>query len=295
MWLACAASIALAGWGAAIFADDNELPLPFATQDYPTREVAGDTLPAMWARRKTLARTRFQPSPGPHHGMGLDLYAQVTSPMRRYLDLVVHQQLRAFEGQDEAGKLANPVWHIHAGNPPEADMPVPFAMLLNLVSASNAENRDVLWGFISRYAPGVNAETHPQLDALAGHAIRYFEDFVRPSKRFHAPDDIERQALADLSDALAALPADKATDGAAIQDALLDVGRAFERYQDPAKKSPEGKPAVTGDWFNALYRVLLGQERGPRLGSFIALYGIDETRALIKKALDGELAGDAAA
>lgn len=86
----------LAGWGTAIFADDNELPLPFATQDYPTREVAGDTLPAMWARRKTLARTRFQPSPGPHHGMGLDLYAQATSPMRRYLDLVVHQQLRAF-------------------------------------------------------------------------------------------------------------------------------------------------------------------------------------------------------
>ena len=86
----------LAGWGAAIFADDNEVPLPFATQDYPTREVRGDTLSAMWARRKTLARTRFQPSPGPHHGMGLDLYAQVTSPMRRYLDLVVHQQLRAF-------------------------------------------------------------------------------------------------------------------------------------------------------------------------------------------------------
>ena len=86
----------LAGWGAAIFADDNEIPLPFATQDYPTREVQGDTLPAQWARRKTLARTRFQPSPGPHHGMGLDLYAQATSPMRRYLDLVVHQQLRAF-------------------------------------------------------------------------------------------------------------------------------------------------------------------------------------------------------
>lgn len=86
----------LAGWGAAIFADDNEIPLPFATQDYPTREVRGETLAAHWARRKTLARTRFQPSPGPHHGMGLDLYAQATSPMRRYLDLVVHQQLRAF-------------------------------------------------------------------------------------------------------------------------------------------------------------------------------------------------------
>lgn len=86
----------LAGWGTAIFADDNDIPLPFATQDYPTREVRGDSLAAQWARRKTLARTRFQPSPGPHHGMGLDVYAQATSPMRRYLDLVVHQQLRAF-------------------------------------------------------------------------------------------------------------------------------------------------------------------------------------------------------
>ena len=97
----------LAGWGAAIFADDNEIPLPFATQDYPTREVRGDTLSAQWARRKTLARTRFQPSPGPHHGMGLDLYAQVTSPMRRYLDLVVHQQLRAFlaGGEPMPGKV----------------------------------------------------------------------------------------------------------------------------------------------------------------------------------------------
>lgn len=86
----------LAGWGAAIFADDNDIPLPFATQDYPSREVRGDSLSAQWARRKTLARTRFQPAPAPHHGMGLDLYAQVTSPMRRYLDLVVHQQLRAY-------------------------------------------------------------------------------------------------------------------------------------------------------------------------------------------------------
>ncbi|WP_034385797.1 ribonuclease catalytic domain-containing protein [Deinococcus sp. YIM 77859] len=85
----------LAGWAAAIYADDHGLPLPFATQDAPTRDVQGDTLPAHWARRKTLARTRFQPAPGPHHGMGLDLYAQATSPLRRYLDLVVHQQLRA--------------------------------------------------------------------------------------------------------------------------------------------------------------------------------------------------------
>ncbi|KEF34571.1 ribonuclease II [Deinococcus sp. RL] len=96
----------LAGWAAAIYGDDHELALPFATQDAPTREVRGDTLPAHWARRGTLARTRFQPAPGPHHGMGLDLYAQATSPLRRYLDLVVHQQLRALltGGEPLSGK-----------------------------------------------------------------------------------------------------------------------------------------------------------------------------------------------
>ena len=107
----------LAGWAAAIYADDLEIALPYATQDAPTREVRGDDLPAHWARRKTLARTRFRPSVGPHHGMGLDAYAQATSPMRRYLDLVVHQQLRsALKG--EAGLTGGEI----AGRAAQAEM-----------------------------------------------------------------------------------------------------------------------------------------------------------------------------
>lgn len=184
-------------------------------------------------------------------------------------------------------QLGNPAWHIHAGKVPKVDMPVPFAMLLNLVSASNAENKDVLWAFISRYAPGVTAESHPDLDRLVGYAIRYFDDFVKPKKSFKEPDEVERQALVDLDAKLAALAAD--ADGAAIQDAVLDVARAIERYQDPKKKGPDGGPGVSVAWFSALYQLLLGQEKGPRFGSFVALYGIEETRALIAKALSGEL------
>ncbi|MEJ8473368.1 lysine--tRNA ligase [Roseibium algae] len=184
-------------------------------------------------------------------------------------------------------KLTNPAWHIHSGNVPAIDMPVPFAMLLNLVSASNAENKDVLWAFITRYAPGVTAQTHPQLDGLVGYAIRYFDDFVKPAKSFRAPDDVERTALETLDASLAALPAD--ADGATIQDAALDVARAIERYQDLKKKSPDGGPGVSVVWFQALYQLLLGQERGPRFGSFVALYGITETRALIAKALREDL------
>ena len=184
-------------------------------------------------------------------------------------------------------QLGNPAWHIHSGNVPEIDLPVPFSMLLNLVSASNAENKDVLWAFISRYAPGVTPENHPELDALVGYAIRYFDDFVKPTKSFRAPDEVERAALEQLDAQLATLPAD--ADGAVIQDAALDVARAIERYQDHNKKSPDGGPGVSVAWFQALYQVLLGQERGPRFGSFVALYGIKETRALIEKALKGEL------
>ena len=136
-------------------------------------------------------------------------------------------------------------------------------------------------------APGVTAATHPKLDELVGYAIRYFEDFVKPAKTFHAPDETERAALAALDAKLASLPAD--ADGSAIQDAVLDVARGIERYQDEKKKSPDGGPGVSVAWFSALYKLLLGQERGPRFGSFVALYGIDETRALIAKALSGEL------
>ncbi|SKA34837.1 lysine--tRNA ligase [Consotaella salsifontis] len=193
----------------------------------------------------------------------------------------------AFQRQPTAQRLQNPVWHIHDGNPPEHGIAVPFAMLLNLVSASNAGDKGTLWGFISRYQPGVTAETDPELDRLVGYALRYFEDFVKPNKTFKTPDDVEREALQVLDSKLAALPAD--ADGEAIQHAILDVARPIERYQDLKKKGPDGGPGVSVEWFQALYQVLLGQERGPRFGSFVALYGIAETRKLIAAALEGRL------
>ncbi|PRD41044.1 lysine--tRNA ligase [Phyllobacterium phragmitis] len=195
--------------------------------------------------------------------------------------------LSAYHRQDWKDRLNNPVWHIHYGNPPQEGLPVPFALLLNLVSASNAESPAVLWGFISRHAPGVTPEDNPTLDALVTHAIRYFNDFVKPTKQFRAPDEVERAALEALDVKLGELPAD--ADGNTIQNAILDVARGIERYQDHSKKSPEGGPGVSVSFFQMLYQVLIGQERGPRFGSFVALYGIGETRSLIQKALAGEL------
>ena len=194
------------------------------------------------------------------------------------------QQLSAYRDQDWLKRLENPVWHIHGGEVPNVTLPVPFTLLLKLVSASNAKNRDVLWGFISRYAPGTTPETAPELDALVGHALRYYDDHVAPLKTYRAPDDTEREALAALNTELAALPSN--ADGATIQDAVLDAGRRFERYRDPNKTGPNGQPAVTRAWFAALYELLMGESAGPRFGTFVALYGIGETRALVQEALE---------
>ncbi|GGB51147.1 lysine--tRNA ligase [Roseibium aquae] len=230
----------------------------------------------------------------PTESLSLYMFQKPRTAKKLYFDVIpkavdeYFSHLGAFERQDDKGRLSNPVWHIHSGNPPVSNASgVPFSMLLNLVSASNAENKDVLWAFITRYAPGVTADSNPKLDELVGYAIRYFDDFVKPAKSFKTPDDVERGALEDLDAKLAALPED--ADGAVIQDAVLDVARGIERYQDPDKKGPDGGPGVSVAWFSALYQLLLGQEKGPRFGSFVALYGIGETRALIAKALSGEL------
>ncbi len=230
----------------------------------------------------------------PTESLGLYMYQRPRQAKKLYFDVIpravdeYYQFLAAYQRQDWKERLGNPVWHMHHGNPPAVDMPVPFGLLLNLVSASNAQNKSVLWGFISRHAPGVTPQSHPELDRLTGYAIRYFEDFVRPAKVYRAPDEVERQALAKLSDALGALP--QGADGEAIQNAALNVARKIERYQDHSKQSPEGGPGVSVAFFQMIYQVLIGQERGPRFGSFAALYGVAETRALIDKALAGELA-----
>ncbi len=186
-----------------------------------------------------------------------------------------HQQLRAFPGQTPEQRLANPVWHIHNGAPPESRMVVPFAMLLNLASVAGATGKDGLWGFIRRYAPEASPETHPDLDQAAGFALRYFADFVAPARTFRLPDARERAAMEDLAARLAQW--DGGQDAEALQSMVFAVGR--EHGFDPLRT-----------WFTALYEVLLGQSQGPRFGGFIALYGIEETRALIGSALAGELA-----
>jgi lysyl-tRNA synthetase class 1 len=220
--------------------------------------------------------------------LSLFMYREPKAAKRLYFDVIprhvdeYQQFLEAYGRQDARQRLTNPVWHIHSGNPPEIEMPISFSMLLMLVSSSNAENAETLWGFIGRYRPGVTPQTHPKLDAMVGYAIHYFRDFVLPTKKFREPSEVERAALTDLRDALSQLPAD-ATAGQ-IQDVVYEIGRR-EPFLDHNKKAKDGKPGVSLDWFNMLYQVLLGQEKGPRFGSFVAIYGVDNTVEMIDGAL----------
>jgi lysyl-tRNA synthetase class 1 len=220
--------------------------------------------------------------------LSLFMYREPKAAKRLYFDVIprmvdeYQQFLDAYPRQDLRQQLSNPVWHIHSGQPPKVDAPVTFSMLLTLVSSSNAANADTLWGFIGRYRPGVTPQTHPKLKAQVEYAIQYFRDFVQPTKTFRQPSDVERKALTDLRDALANLPPDSTAE--AIQDVVYEIGRR-EPFLDQKKKAKDGKPGVSLDWFNMLYQVLLGQEKGPRFGSFVAVYGLQNTVEMIDGAL----------
>jgi lysyl-tRNA synthetase class 1 len=212
------------------------------------------------------------------------MFQSPKSAKRLYFDVIPKatdeylQQLDAFNRAQAAGEgpaIDNPAWHVHRADPPATGSPVSFSLMLNLVSAANASSREILWGFLERYIPGATPQSEPLLDRMAGYALNYYEDFVRPSKRFRAPTDQERAALTDLTARLRALPAG-CRDAEAIQSEVYEAGKAggFEPLRA---------------WFTALYEVLLGQSQGPRFGSFVAIFGLDRTLALIDQALAGEL------
>jgi lysyl-tRNA synthetase class 1 len=155
--------------------------------------------------------------------------------------------------------------------------PVSFALLLNLVGVANASTKEQLWAYFAKYLPEATPENEPVLDRLMGHALNYYEDFVKPSKSYRLPDDKEKAALLDLAARLKALPADT-TDGELIQGEVYAVGKAH--VFEPLRA-----------WFGALYEVLLGASQGPRFGSFAAIYGLPQTVQLIEDGANGKLAG----
>ncbi len=231
------------------------------------------------------------------------MYQKPKTAKRMHFDVIpkavdeYHQQLRAYATQDETQRLNNPVFHIHGHNVPASDMVVPFSMLLNLASVSSAETKDAMWGFINKYAPEASPETNPGLDDAAGFAVRYYHDFVKPAKVFRAPTDQERAALADLAAALKDVDAAKAM----IDKKNADMGNGEAPIETLNMADADDLQSIVfavgknhgfeplRHWFTAIYEVLLGASQGPRFGGFIALYGVEETVALIEAGLNGDL------
>ena len=216
---------------------------------------------------------------GSRESLALYMYAAPRRAKRLHFDVIPRHvddhlaHLAKFPAQSPAERLENPAWHVHAGAPPAPETGPGYGVLLNLASVCNTEDPAVLWGFIARYAPEASPRTAPILDGLVRRALAYYRDVVKPAKAYRAPDARERAALRDLRDALAALPPGSAAE--TVQTAVYEVGKRhpFDSLRD---------------WFRALYEILLGQRHGPRMGSFIALYGLAETTALIDRALAGE-------
>jgi lysyl-tRNA synthetase class 1 len=215
---------------------------------------------------------------GPPESLSLFMYQKPRVAKKLYFDVIPRTVddylsfLEKYSGQDP-NRLENPVWHIHDGKPPVEPAHLSFSILLNLAGVCNSEDKAVLWGFISRYAPGATPQSAPLLDRLVGYAIAYYRDFVKPTKRYRAPTEMERAALSDLLRELEALPPDASAED--IQNQVYEVGK---RHPFADLKA----------WFQSLYEILFGRTQGPRMGTFIALYGVRETIALITRALAGE-------
>ena len=213
------------------------------------------------------------------------LFQSPKSAKRLFFDVIPKatdeylQQLDAYnrppaDGANATNPLDNPAWSVHGGAVPAKGSPVSFSLLLNLVSAANASDKAILWGFLSRYLPGASPDSEALLDRLCDYAIHYYEDFVRPNKRFRAPDEREQGAMTDLVARFRALPAG-CQDAEAIQNEVYAAGK--DAGFEPLRA-----------WFTGLYEVLLGQSQGPRFGSFAAIFGLDRTIALIERALAGD-------
>jgi lysyl-tRNA synthetase class 1 len=233
---------------------------------------------------------------GTADSLALFMYNKPREAKRLFVEMVPRQVddylgfLEKFPGQEATQQLGNPVWHLHAGRPPAAEAvgkggALNFAMLLNLAAVANTEDPAVLWGFIRRYDPTVGPQTHPVLARLVGHALAYYRDVVRPQKTYRTATETEAAALSDLAETLAAH--EGSVDPEGLQAVVYEVGRRHFPDLSGKAKSPDGRPGVSQAWFTTIYNVLFGEARGPRFGSFVALYGVAETRTLIAKALSG--------
>jgi lysyl-tRNA synthetase class 1 len=215
----------------------------------------------------------------PQESLSLYMFQAPRKAKRLYFDVIPRAVddyqtfLEKFEKEEGVARFNNPVWHIHGGNPPKSEGIPSFNLLLNLAGVAGTDDPKVLWGFITSYMPNLSPATHPFLDQLARGAVNYYQDFVKPTKKYRLPTELETQALSALADYLEKAPGELTPE--AIQTEIYDIGKRFPFTELKL-------------WFASLYETLLGQSQGPRMGSFVALYGRAETARLIRRVLAKE-------
>lgn len=218
----------------------------------------------------------------PWESLSYYMYQSPRKAKRLYFDVIPRHvddylgSVAKYPAQAQDQQLENPAWHVHSGHPPVLESSLSFGILLNLASVCHAEDASILWGFVSRYQKGATPESAPFLARLIDHAIRYYHDFILPNKTYRPPTQTDQAALLDLRDSLKALPGDTSAED--LQALVFEVGK---RHPYPELRA----------WFTTLYEVLLGQTEGPRMGSFIALYGIREMIGLIEEKAGQPIAG----
>ncbi|MFV0430988.1 MAG: lysine--tRNA ligase [Alphaproteobacteria bacterium] len=217
---------------------------------------------------------------GPEESLAYYMFLKPTTAKRLYFDVIPKHvdewvsQVEAYHQQSDLTKqMNNPVWHTYNGDVPQISLPVSFSMLLNLASVVHAQDKDILWGFIKTYDSSLNAQNNPLLDRLCQHAVLYYKDRIKPTITYRMPTDAEKKALISLLEKLNT--ADEQTQGSELQNMVYATGKEFE-YEN------------LRDWFKALYEILLGQSQGPRMGSFFALYGLENSKNLIARIIKGE-------
>ena len=217
---------------------------------------------------------------GSPESLSLYMYAQPKRAKRLFFDIIpktvdeYFTHLAKIEETDKEKQIENPTWHIHKGNPVASTLPISFTLLLNLAGVCAAEDNQVIWSYVGQYAPGVTPQTHPHLDKLIGYAVTFYRDKVRPEKSYRMASKDEKNHLKNLKNALSALPNNATAED--IQNQVYAIGKQAE-YEN------------LRDWFSCLYQTLLGQDQGPRMGSFFKLYGLQPSLALIEDALHDRL------
>lgn len=215
----------------------------------------------------------------PQESMSLFMYQKPKTAKRLYFDVIPKAMdeyiaySNSYNQLDEAKKLENPLFHIHSGNVNNIDFNINYSLILNLASVCNPENDDILWGFISKYQKNLHKESSPLLTKMINNAINYYNDFIKSNKKYRTPNNKEKLALQDLANEIKKADNNIINDASQIQTMIFSIGKKH------------GYEKNMREWFLTLYQILLGQDQGPRMGSFIALYGQDNFLQLIDQKL----------